>query len=537
MEFQKPTIDDFSNAQHDHGSASKGGPAVGGGGTATQIIGAGSAVGQNPITCAAALAGYLYPKVTEVRVTGGGDVGLPPIQLLSPYGQVSQGLAFDALITSNAMVSIQSETPIGLPLLETVTYHPGIGAVGVSLGFRNCSANPLPSIRTVGTFSLGAKDYYGVYTIYGFYGLTSLVLDKLTQIGMLVNGYMGPTPQGAQMNVSGMEDLATLSLPSLVNVYTQGGNNDLDMGGNNLPCRKLTSLTLGTVGTLKRWAGGIYIRKGKLDVASVNGICSLFASLDGTNGTTVFGGGFYPNFNIDGGIAAYAIGGEVTDWTQLTGTAVTFNGITVTEGVEWYASTDNYTTAASLASALASAGALTMTVLNQYIDGKFNIESLIQDATQDGLAMTTTATGGITLPPALAGGGKTAAPTGQGAIDFGKIWARGVWAGLNGTVAATGSVEVTDYTQLTGKTITLAMGFGPSSTVITEGVEWTASTDNATTAASIAAAIGSIINTTQSVVGAVIGITSLFVSIQGNFASITTDATAGLTITPLTGGA
>jgi len=52
------------------------------------------------------------------------------------------------------------------------------------------------------------------------------------------------------------------------------------------------------------------------------------------------------------------------------------------------------------------------------------------------------------------------------------------------------SIEVFDFAALTGKTITLTIGGTP--TVITEGVEWTAATDDETTAASISTAITAI---------------------------------------------
>jgi hypothetical protein len=53
-------------------------------------------------------------------------------------------------------------------------------------------------------------------------------------------------------------------------------------------------------------------------------------------------------------------------------------------------------------------------------------------------------------------------------------------------VKESGTITVVDYTQVAGKTVTV------NGVVYTEGVEWTAATDNDTTAASLAAAIGGV---------------------------------------------
>jgi len=70
-----------------------------------------------------------------------------------------------------------------------------------------------------------------------------------------------------------------------------------------------------------------------------------------------------------------------------------------------------------------------------------------------------------------------------------------------------GKVTVISYAGLTGDTVRIA---GPSiiDTTVTEGVEWTAATDNSTTATSLAAALSVIANVTAVAVGTTITITA-----------------------------
>lgn len=103
---------------------------------------------------------------------------------------------------------------------------------------------------------------------------------------------------------------------------------------------------------------------------------------------------------------------------------------------------------------------------------------------------------------------------------------------LNG-VKASGLVTIVDYTLLSGKTVTI------NGTVLTEGADWNAATDNDTTAASLETAIEAVTNINSTVVGAVITVEAAAVGTVGNAYTLATNAAVeGLTLSgaTLTGG-
>jgi hypothetical protein len=78
----------------------------------------------------------------------------------------------------------------------------------------------------------------------------------------------------------------------------------------------IVTVTLGTPGVLKSIAGAtINISGQKLDAASVNGILALLVSLDGTNGTTLWGAG--KTVNLSGGTSAAPSGQGILDKATL----------------------------------------------------------------------------------------------------------------------------------------------------------------------------------------------------------------------------
>lgn len=106
---------------------------------------------------------------------------------------------------------------------------------------------------------------------------------------------------------------------------------------------------------------------------------------------------------------------------------------------------------------------------------------------------------------------------------------------VNTISTATGTVTVVDYTMLAGAVLTV------NEVRLTEGIDWTAATDNATTATSLASAISSATEATLSTavaVGAVITITANTAGTLGNFISLNTSDTINLTVsgTSLSGG-
>lgn len=99
-------------------------------------------------------------------------------------------------------------------------------------------------------------------------------------------------------------------------------------------------------------------------------------------------------------------------------------------------------------------------------------------------------------------------------------------------VIASGTVTVVDYTALSGATLTVG------ATVLTEGVEWTAATDNDTTAASLESAIEAVTNINASVTNNEITVTYATVGTVGNAVALVSSEPVDLTVSAatLTGG-
>lgn len=115
-------------------------------------------------------------------------------------------------------------------------------------------------------------------------------------------------------------ELTTLDLSTVVNY------NITSINLSNNP--NLTSVTLGTIGTLKDITlpsnYSIDISTCALNEASVNGLLALLVSLDGTNGTTLFNDGY---IQLSGGTNAAPTGQGLTDKATLIsrGVSVTTN--------------------------------------------------------------------------------------------------------------------------------------------------------------------------------------------------------------------
>lgn len=98
---------------------------------------------------------------------------------------------------------------------------------------------------------------------------------------------------------------------------------------------------------------------------------------------------------------------------------------------------------------------------------------------------------------------------------------------------AQGTITVTDWEELAGKTITVGAD------TLTEGVDFTAETDNDTTATNIAAAIDALTGVNSSATDNVVTINADAVGTGGNAKVLETNAVAGITLSgaTLTGGA
>ncbi len=97
------------------------------------------------------------------------------------------------------------------------------------------------------------------------------------------------------------------------------------------------------------------------------------------------------------------------------------------------------------------------------------------------------------------------------------------YAELIGAKAAA-TITVTAFASLSGKTITIG------AEVLTEGVDFTAETNNNTTATNIAAAIDALADVTSSANSAVVTVAAAAFGVAGNAITMATNATAGITL-------
>lgn len=113
---------------------------------------------------------------------------------------------------------------------------------------------------------------------------------------------------------AGMNSLLQISAPNVISCA------DLTFAGGPTALNNIT--TLFTVGTLKNF-GGDFIANGlNLSAASVNHILAVFASLDGTNGTTLWARAG-KTINLSGGTNAAPTGQGIIDKATLVGRGAT----------------------------------------------------------------------------------------------------------------------------------------------------------------------------------------------------------------------
>jgi hypothetical protein len=160
-------------------------------------------------------------------------------------------------------------------------------------------------------------------TLIGYKG-TTLSFPLVTTFGVELNYEISTLtidlPNVTAINSFIIENTLVTSItvpPTVVNIY--GG---ISIAYNSL----LTSLSLGVIGTIKRIDDiQIVFSSNALDEASVNGILALLVSLDGTNGTTLFG----PSHSVvlDGGTNAAPTGQGLIDKAtlQARGALITTN--------------------------------------------------------------------------------------------------------------------------------------------------------------------------------------------------------------------
>ncbi len=203
-------------------------------------------------------------------------------------------------------------TTLGFPLLEGVggSFTPSTMAALTSLSFPELlfiGANFAPTtMALVTTFS-----FPKLATISGTFAPTTMAALVTMSLPLLANIV------GA-VSVASMASLTTISFAGMANY---GSTITFNSGLGNL-----TSVTLGTIGTLNSIAGAtINISGQKLTQANVNAILALLISLNGTNGTTLWGAG--KTLNVSGGTSGAPSGQGITDKAALVvrGATITTN--------------------------------------------------------------------------------------------------------------------------------------------------------------------------------------------------------------------
>ena len=258
------------------------------------------------------------------------------ITTLSAPALTSVGTAF----SPNSMASL---TTLSVPVLATVggSLSPAnLGAL-TSLSFPalvTVGAAFIPStMASITTLSAPALTIIGgSFSPNSMASLTTLSMPVLATVG----GSLNPTNLGALTSLSfpalvtvsvafipsTMAALTTVSAPALVTVGNGGGAGAINL---STSMGNIANVTFGAVGTTKVIGGNINISGQKLTQSSVDNLLALVASLDGTNGTTLY----TSTVNISGGTNA------APTFTGATGTKAgsAFVGVTTTCTVTWVA--------------------------------------------------------------------------------------------------------------------------------------------------------------------------------------------------------
>lgn len=159
--------------------------------------------------------------------------------------------------------------------------------------------------------------------------LTTMEANSLVRIGtsfapstmasLVTLSFPALTTIGTTFAPVTMAACTTVSLPAMVSYGSTIAIPSASMGN-------VAAFTMGTVGTLKSIAGATITLSGlKLPSSEVNAILALLVSLDGTNGTTLWGTG--KTLTINGGTNGAPTGQGATDKTtlQARGATITTN--------------------------------------------------------------------------------------------------------------------------------------------------------------------------------------------------------------------
>ena len=189
---------------------------------------------------------------------------------------------------------------------------PALTAASFALSGANVGRIDLPSLEMIPN-SAG---------FYNCWSLTNFNAPKLRDSGggLVVNSGTNllsitlPALTNGPFNFSSLSKLTNISCPAMI---SSGG---VTLTG----CSNLTSLAVGSIGSLKS-SGNMTLPGTALDQSTVNYLLALLVSLDGSNGTTLWGTG--KTLSIGGGTSAAPSGQGITDKAtlQARGATVTTN--------------------------------------------------------------------------------------------------------------------------------------------------------------------------------------------------------------------
>ena len=244
-------------------------------------------------------------------------------------------MASSAAITSIDLTSLQY---IGTQYTQTTTTA-GLTTI------------PLPALVSIGTLSVTSSTVTGAIALANLKYIHGTSTNQITT-GSITSLSLPALAYCHNLTLSTLTSLTTISLPALV----AHGSLTFSSGNGNI-----TTVTLGTVGTLKRViaASTINLSGQKLNAAQVDGIFTLYASLDGTNGTTSMGSGY--TINVSGGTNA----APTFTGTTTTPPGNSFNGIgtTVTATIPSHGfSTGDYLTISGITTLTNGNGTFIITV-------------------------------------------------------------------------------------------------------------------------------------------------------------------------------
>lgn len=294
---------------------------------------------------------YFVPNSTvsgaSVAATTPSGVGLASLLYqefgLSAPGMTVSTLSFDNVVSIGASPTIQNcpeLTSLSFPLLQSVTgaitltsldvlatvSMPSLVQMTGDLTIADGGSDLLTTVNIIalkyiggsldltlgsgftgesGTLNLSSLVYVGgtfTANAFGATGLTAVNLSALKVVNGTFNYANTPSVTvlsapvlacaSSNINIQSVPALTTISLPGLVAV---GGSLNAYSGNGNI-----TTVTLGTIGTLKKFGDELNFSGQKLTQASVDQILASLASLDGTAGTTSWVG----EVDVSGGTSA-----------------------------------------------------------------------------------------------------------------------------------------------------------------------------------------------------------------------------------------